>query len=443
MKKSKLIVPVILTLVVSACVKYNAGSGNGSPVKTTSLTITATNRVAGAMNDSLVIGGTGFVTDTSMDIVTVNGVRAPILSATASEIIAKIPVRAFSGNIVVQVGGRSATGPKFQYLVTTGVVSTFAGNPNLGPGYKDGVGTNARFFGPVALALDSTGNLFVADLLNRRIRKITTQNAAVTTFAGNGTYGDKDGDGISAEFGSINGIAITKNGSVYVSDADFDVIRAISTDGTLVTTVAGEAGQQGYSNNTYLTSLFNKPMGLTFDNVGNLIIVDQGNNVLRELPIPSSTYVSTLTMGTNGNFNQINGITYNARNSDVYVADAGSNQIKAFSVTAVNYTNFGNGTLGYLNGIHGAPVEFNRPQGLAVDNDFNIYVADTFNNCIRMIDNQYNVTTLVGSTEVGLVDGTGAAAKFNEPNAVVVDNVNHYLYVADTGNHCIRKVVLE
>ena len=82
-------------------------------------------------------------------------------------------------------------------------------------------------------------------------------------------------------------------------------------------------------------------------------------------------------------------------------------------------------------------------QGLAVDNDFNIYVADTFNNCIRMIDNQYNVTTLVGSTEMGLVDGTGAAAKFNEPNAVVVDNVNYYLYVADTDNHCIRKVLLE
>jgi DNA-binding beta-propeller fold protein YncE len=101
------------------------------------------------------------------------------------------------------------------------------------------------------------------------------------------------------------------------------------------------------------------------------------------------------------------------------------------------------GILGYLNGIYGAQVEFNRPQGLAIDNNYNIYVADTFNNCIRMIDNQYNVTTLVGSTESGFADGTGSAAIFNEPNAVVVDNVNHYLYVADLSNNCIRKIVLE
>jgi DNA-binding beta-propeller fold protein YncE len=442
MRTLKLIIPVILTLLISACVKTDTGTGNGKPGKGATLTITGTNRVEGAMNDSLVIGGTGFTTDTSKDIVTINDVRAPILSATATEIIAKIPVRAFSGNIVVHVGGQSVTGPMFQYLVTTGVVSTFAGNTNLGPGFSDGIGTNARFFGPVALALDSTGDLYVADLLNRRIRKITLQNASVTTFAGNGTYGDEDGDGASAEFGSINGIAVAKNGAVYVADADYNVIRAISTDGTLVTTIAGQAGQSGYSNNTALTSLFNKPMGLTFDNTGNLIIVDQGNNVLRELTT-SSMDVTSLTTGTNGNFNQINGITYNARNSDVYVADAGSNQIKAFSVTAVYYTYFGNGILGYLNGIKGAPVEFNRPQGLAFDNNYNVYVADTFNNCIRMIDNQYNVTTLVGSTESGLADGTGAAAKFNEPYTVVVDNINHYLYVADTGNSCIRKVVLE
>lgn len=442
MKTLKLIIPVMLILLVSACVK-NTGTGNGNPGKGASLTITGTNRVEGAMNDSLVIVGTGFTADTSKDIVTINDVRAPILSATATEIIAKVPVRAFSGNIVVKVGGKSVTGPRFGYLVTSGVVSTFAGNTNLGPGYSDGIGTNARFFGPVALALDTTrGNLYVADLFNRRIRKIALQDAAVTAFAGNGTYGDEDGNGASAEFGSINGLAVAKNGAVYVADADYDVIRAISADGTLVTTVAGQAGQSGYSDNTASTSLFNRPMGLTFDITGNLIIVDQGNKILRELTTLSMD-VTSLTTGANGNFNQANGIAYNPRNSDVYVADAGSNQIKAFTVTGEIYTYFGNGTLGYLNGIKGAPVEFNRPQGLAFDNNYNVYVVDTFNNCIRMIDNQYNVTTLVGSTESGLVDGSGAAAKFNEPYAVVVDNINHYLYVADTGNNCIRKVVLE
>jgi sugar lactone lactonase YvrE len=439
MKTLKLIIPVMLILLVSACVKSDLGIEGGKP---TPLTINATNRVAGAMNDSLVIVGTGFTTDTSKDLVTINGVRAPILSATAVEIIAKVPVRAFSGNIVVQVGRQSVTGPKFNYLVTTGVVSIFAGNTNLGPGFSDGIGTNARFYGPVALALDSTGDLYVADLLNRRIRKITLQNAAVTTFAGNGTYGNEDGEGPSAEFGSINGIAVAQNGTVYVADANYNVIRSISSDGTLVTTLAGQAGQQGYTDNTGLKALFNKPMGLTVDNTGNLIIVDQGNNVLRKL-ITSSTDVSSLTIGTNRIFNQANGITYNTSNSDVYVANAGSSQIIAFTVAAENYIDFGNGTLGYLNGIKGAPVEFNRPQGLAVDNNYNIYVADTFNNCIRMIDNQYNVTTLVGSTESGFADGTGSAAKFNEPNAVVIDNVNHYLYVADLSNNCIRKVVLE
>jgi serine/threonine protein kinase, bacterial len=438
MKTLKLIIPIMLILLVSACVKSNLGAEGGKP---SPLTISATNRVAGAMNDSLIIVGSGFTTDTSKDIVTINGVRAPILAATTVEIIAKIPVRAFSGNIVVQVGNRSVTGPKFSYLVTTGVVSTIAGNTDLGPGYSDGTGTNARFFGPVALALDSTGDLYVADLLNRRIRKITLQNSAVTTFAGNGTYGNVDGNGLSAEFGSINGIAVASNGTVYVTDANFNVIRSITSDGTSVTTIAGQAGQQGYTDNTGLNALFNKPMGITVDNTGNLIIVDQGNNVLRKLTT-SSMAVSSLT-GTSGNFNQANGITYNTRQGDVYVADAGNSQIKDISAAGVYYTRIGNGTLGYLNGIYGASVEFNRPQDLAIDNNYNIYVADTFNNCIRMIDNQYNTTTLVGTTESGFADGTGSAAIFNEPNAVVVDNVNHYLYVADLSNNCIRKVVLE
>jgi NHL repeat/IPT/TIG domain len=339
MKTLKLIILVMLILLISACVKSNLGTEGG---KLPLLSISATNRVAGAMNDSLVIDGTGFTTDTSKDIVTINGVRASILSATKVEIIAKVPVRAFSGYIVVQVGGRSVTGPKFGYLVTTGVVSTLAGNTNLGPGFSDGIGTNARFFGPVALALDSTGDLYVADLLNRRIRKITLQNAAVTTFAGNGTYGNVDGNGLSAEFGSINGIAVAQNGTVYVTDANFNVIRSISSDGTLVTTMAGQAGQQGYTDNTGLNALFNKPMGITVDNTGTLIIVDQGNNVLRKL-ITLSTAVSSLTTGTNGNLNQTNGITYNTRQGDVYVADTGNSQIKDISAIGVYYTHLGNG----------------------------------------------------------------------------------------------------
>ena len=177
-----------------------------------------------------------------------------------------------SGNIYIADNGNNV----IRKVTTKGNVTTLAGSGTRGAG--NGTGTAASFNQPVGLCVDNAGNVYVADQGNNMIRKITPQGV-VTTVAGNGTAGLMNGKSLNTEFNQPSGVAIDAKGNLFVGDTNNNVIREIATTGD-VTTYAG-SGQQG-SNNAGLTdSSFNSPEGLVVDTFGRVFVVDTGNNLIR------------------------------------------------------------------------------------------------------------------------------------------------------------------
>lgn len=206
-----------------------------------------------------------------------------------------------------------------------GNVSTFAGSTN---GYADGIGPSAMFSQQNAMCFDAAGNMYVADSGNDRIRKITTAGE-VTTFAG-GSPGFSDGIGIAAKFNFPKGICIDPTGNLYVSDEVNHRIRKITPSGE-VSTIAGSTA--GFNNGTGIEAQFRNPQNITIDPQGNLYVVDFYNQKIRK--ITTSGVVSTLAGSTQGysdgkgeaaKFSDPRGIFY--YKGKLYVADSGNHKIR-------------------------------------------------------------------------------------------------------------------
>jgi len=307
-------------------------------------------------------------------------------------------------------------------------VSTIAGR-SVG-GYADGQGTNARFINPRGIAIDSNGNLYVADTYNTRIRKITP-TGVVSTIAGS-SAGYVDGEGTVAKFDRPYGIAVDSSDNLYVADTYNHKIRKITPTG-MVSTIAGTSG--GYADGPGTTvAKFNMPRGVTVDSSGTVYVTDTGNN--RVCRITPTGLVQTITNYSNGITYRPDGIAIDS-NGNLYVADDANNIICKITPTGVVSTIAGS-SAGYADG-QGTNASFLNPRGIAVDSSDNLYVADVLNNRIRKITPTGVVSTIAG-TSGGYADGPGTTvAKFNNPSGIAVDSSGN-LYVADTDNHQIRKV---
>jgi sugar lactone lactonase YvrE len=327
-------------------------------------------------------------------------------------------------------------------ITQAGVVSTLAGKETTS-GFLDAQGTNALFAGPKGLTVDSSGNIYVADANNNRIRKITS-SGTVTTFAGDGTAGFLDGQGTAAKFNNPIGVAVTGSGVIYVSDALNNRIRAISGTG-LVSTFAG-SGATGLVNGQGTAAQFNTPRALTVDSSGNIYLVDYNNNRIRK--ITNTGAVTTLSgtgafgavngVGTVATFKYPEGIAVDASGNS-FVADVTNNSIRKITNSGDTSTYAGTAVRGLENGQSGTMAMFNSPIAVAVNSSGITYVIDDFNSCIRKVASNGVVTTFVGNTATGYVDGQGTAAYFNNPKGMVVDAAGN-IYVADTFNNRIRKV---
>jgi streptogramin lyase len=347
-----------------------------------------------------------------------------------------------AGNVYVA----DAVNSTIREVTPTGVVTTPAGTAGV-VGSADGTGAAASFDQPYGVAVDSAGNVYVADSSNNTIRKITPA-AAVTTLAGAAAVsGGVDGTGASATFSRPSGVATDSAGNVYVADTDDNTIRKITPTG-VVTTLAGTAGMSGSADGTGAAARFSGPSGIAVDSAGNVYVADAINSTIRE--ITPAGVVTTLagTAGVKGgadgtgaaaSFDDPTGIAVDSA-GNVYVADAVNSTIREITPAGVVTTLAGTaGGAGNADGT-GAAATFNKPAGVAVDSAGNVYVADTFNGTIREITPAGVVTTMVGTAgAVGSADGTGAAASFNRPTAVAVDGAGN-VYVADTFNDTIRKV---
>lgn len=319
-------------------------------------------------------------------------------------------------------------------------VSTFAGSGSVGS--ADGNGIAASFNLPTVVTIDSFGNIFVVDRSNHKIRKITP-NGEVTTFAGSGFSGSADGVGTAASFRFPDGAVFDSQNNLFISDQSNHKIRKITPDGT-VTTFAG-SGTIGSADGIGTAAGFYYPAGMAVDAADNLYVADYGNNKIRKItPIGTvSTFAGTGVAGSaDGNVSvaQFNGATGVCVDpfGNFFVADYYNNKIRKIDTSGEVSTFAGNGSIGSADGI-GNAASFHYPAIVAVDAANNLLVTDEENNKIRKIAPDRTVTTLAGNGTIGAADGISTVAQFNSPTGVAVDNSNT-VFVCDYGNHKIRKI---
>jgi len=299
------------------------------------------------------------------------------------------------------------------------------------------IDTLPSFNSPSGVAVDVTGNIYVADYGNNLIRKITPVGV-VSTFAGSGNAGKTDGTGTLASFNAPTGIAIDASGNLFVADAGNDLIRKITSAG-VVSTVAG-SDSTGSANGPGLSSSFFDPVGVTVDAADNIYVADAGNNLIRL--ITSAGVVSNFAGNNTNNltapsFNNPTGVAIDA-SGNVYVANYLNNTILLINAAGTVNTYAGNGGQGAVNGPAGSAT-FYYPNSVAIDAAGNVYVSDGVNNLIREITTGGVVSTLAGSGLSGAVDSTGTAASFNGPAGLAADAAGN-IYVADSNNNLIRKI---
>ena len=270
--------------------------------------------------------------------------------------------------------------------------------------------------------------------------------ATVSTFAGSGVSGATNGSGTAASFSFPASVILGANNEIYVGDFGNSLVRTINLNSTAVATFAG-TGVQGLLNGPAATAEFNGTANIVFDGSGDLFVADEENNVIREITAAGNvvTVAGNGTLGyqdgpaASAEFNYPEGIVLDA-NGNLYVADGHNNVIRKINLSTGTVSTFaGNGSVGFDNGAL-TSATFDDPYGLAFDASGNLYVADVQNNCIRKITISTGmVSTFAGSGNQGLTNGPTASATFNYPLACIFDSDNN-MYISDTYNNVIRKV---
>lgn len=402
----------------------------------TQLTLSSLSPMEGIKGATVTINGAGFGTNASLVEVFFNGKAAQVSSVNPKQIKAIVPAKAFTGKVTIKVNGTSVEGPVFTYVLSEYVVSTFAGSSM---GFADGTGTAAMFNTPGGIAMGKDGNLYVADRSNHKIRKITPEGV-VSTLAGS-TVGYVDGPGNTAKFHVPLGVAVDASNTVYVADFNNHSIRKITPNGQ-VSTVAGSQGG-GWQDGTAALAKFYTPFALAVKDDGTIYVADWGNNLLRKITpdgMVSSLNGSSSTGYVDGTastarFRGITGISVDAQ-GDLILVDNGNHAVRKMTQANV-FSTLAGGTKGAADGT-GSAAQFNFPYGVAIASNGDMYVSDIYNHKIRKVTPSGIVTTIAGTTP-GMEDGSGATAKFNEPNGIALDKDGN-IYVSDFTNHRIRKI---
>ena len=430
--RSLTILGICLLACTSACKK------DGQPPQP--VVISSISPATGAFGTIVTITGSGFNANASGDSVKFNGVGALVQNASDTLLIVEVPKAAGTGPVTVQSGGQSGTGPVFNFIYTI-TVSTLAGSGT--PGFTDGNGSTAQFNSPSGVATDVQGNIYVADYNNNRIRKIT-QAGVVSTLAGSGTAGFADGNGSTAQFNGPFGIATDTHGNIYVADFVNQRIRKISPAG-VVSTLAGST--PGFTDGSGISAQFSYPTGVAADGQGNIYVADSFNQRIRK--ISPAGVVSTLAgsiygfadgNGSTAQFKYPEGVATDVQ-GNIYVGDQTNNRIRKIT-PAGDVSTFAGSTQGFADG-NGTSAKFYAPLGVATDARGDIYVADSFNQRIRKISPAGEVITLAGTAAGGFADGSGSAAEFNAPAGVATDAQGNKIYVADTQNNRIRLITIQ
>jgi hypothetical protein len=331
-------------------------------------------------------------------------------------------------------------------------VYTFAGNGVTG--YTDGSGspTAAEFNHPWGITLDSHGNLFISDHVNSAVRKISA-SGIISTDVGTtttGYYGD-GGPASAANLSRPAGIAVDAAGNLYIADAGDHRIRKVGTDG-IITTIAG-TGVMGYSGDSGLASAatFHNPTGITIDAANNLYVADSGNHAVRK--ITSAGIISTIAgiglpgyagdgaPATAASMAGPMGVAFDQA-GNLFITECVNNVIRKISPSGIISTFAGNNTAGF-SGDDGPAIDaqFYGPNSIAFDKLGNMYISDEWNHRIRKINNAGIITTYAGMGGASYNGDGGPAmyAQFFRPMGLAIDDSNN-VYIADYINSVIRVV---
>ena len=324
-------------------------------------------------------------------------------------------------------------------------VTTLAGNTTVG--HQDGNGKAAGFNNPSSIAIGPDGLLYVGDWANNLIRKINAGTSAVSTFTGTVVPGYNDGPIASAVFNGTANIVFDRSGNLFVADEENNRIREITAAGA-VTTIAG-SGLQGAADGIGTAASFYHPEGMVLDANGNLYVADN-NNTIRKINLATkqvSTYAGTGVRGfkdgpvASAMFSSPYGLAMDV-NGDIYVGDIVNNRIRKRTVSTGMVTTFaGTGAQGLTNGP-ALEASFYFPCGLAFDLKGNLFVGELKNNTIRKIATDGTVSTYAGTGQNGAADGPAATASFSQPIGLTVDARGN-VFVADEYNNEIREISLK
>lgn len=315
------------------------------------------------------------------------------------------------------------------FLLSLLIVSVYEGHA-FGETYKYdstiGVSTvrgfdNSHFNNPTGVAVDGSGNVYVADEHNNRIQK----------FDSSGVYVNTIDEGLNkSHFKNPYGTAVDFDGNLYVADSWNSCIQKFNSSGVYVNTI-GVAGVYGSDN-----SHFNSPTGVAVDGSGNVYVADSTNNRIQKFD-SSGVYVSTIGVSglggsDNRHFDRPSGVAVDG-SGNVYVADEWNNRIQKFNSSGVYVSTIG------ITSIYGGSdnSHFKFPTGVAVDGSGNIYVADSANNRIQKFDPRGVYVSTIGASGVYGWDNS----HFNSPTGVAVDASGN-IYVADSANDRIQKFSL-
>jgi trimeric autotransporter adhesin len=336
-----------------------------------------------------------------------------------------------------------------------GIISTVAGTGSYGYSGDGGLATSADISNPDDIDIDASGNIYIADVGNNRIRMVMKSTGILSTVAGTGSYGYSGDGGLatSADLKYPYGVAIDASGNIYIADTYNHRIRMVTKSTGIISTVAG-TGPDWYSGDGGLATsaaLYN-PQGVAIDASGNIYIADTNHDRIRM--VTKSTGIISTVAGTGSNgytregglatsaaLNLPRGVAIDA-SGNIYIADTNNNRIRMVTKsTGIISTVAGTGSSGYSgDGGLATSAALYYPQGVALDASGNIYIADTYNSRMRMVMKSTGIISTVAGTGSSGYSGDGGlatSAALNYPYGVAIDASGN-LYIADTNNNRIR-----